>query len=114
MLKKHFLFPDENYAKLAEYWLNFIETHDNISINSFLDFIPEQLQGIIVNMEMAPMPQEFSQRELDDQINSLAQQHISQQIRQLLNQLQEAKAIDDQARVLKITQQILTLKRSQS
>lgn len=114
LLKKHFLFPDENYAKLAEYWLNFIETHDNISINSFLDFIPEQLQGIIVNMEMAPMPQEFSQRELDDQINSLAQQHISQQIRQLLNQLQEAKAIDDQARVLKITQQILTLKRSQS
>lgn len=113
LLQKQFLFPDKNYAKLAELWLNFYETHEDADVNSFLDFIPEQLQGIIVNMEMVEMPTEFTKREIDDYLQNLSKQEVVQQINQLLIQLQNAKSRNDQDEVLKITQQIIALKRKQ-
>lgn len=111
ILESKFLFPDPEYAQLAELWLKFAQTHDDISINNFLDFVPEQLQGIIVNAEMCEMPQSFSLREIREIISSLAHRDINKQLEQLKRQIQDAERRSDNAEILKLTQQILELKR---
>lgn len=113
MLEKKFLFPDQDYAQLAELWLKFIESHEDQSINSFLDFIPEQLQGIIVSAEMINMPKDYSEREIDEQVRALQMRKIDSQIDELMRNLQDAKRKDDNDTIINITRKILQLKRTQ-
>ena len=113
LLQNKFLFPDSDYQKLAELWLNFSETHEKPTVNSFLNFIPEQLQGIIVNAEMADMPQDFSDREICEQIYALEMRQVDKQLNKLMNELQDAKRTMDTDKIMSITQQILQLKRIQ-
>lgn len=113
LLENKFLFPDQDYQKLAELWLNFCKINKNPSANSFLNFIPRELQGIIVNTEMADMPQDFSNKEIDEQIHSLQMRQINMQLHDLMNDLQEAKRKMDNQEIIKITQKILHLKRIQ-
>lgn len=113
LLKNKFLFPDPNYQKLAELWLNFSESHKNPTVNSFLNFIPRQLQGIIVNAEMTKMPQDFSDRELSEQIHALQMRQVNNQLHELMNDLHDAKRKMDTDEIIAITQKILQLKRIQ-
>ena len=93
-------------------WLNYIETHEDHSTKSFLDFIPEQLQGIIVNAEMIDMPDSFSEREIDELIGSLHKRKIDLQLNELQNKIQDAARRNDTQEILEITQQIIQLKRT--
>lgn len=111
ILEQHFLFPDQDYAQIAELWLKFIQTHEETTINSFLDFIPEQLQGIIVNAEMREMPQDFSGREIDEIISSLKKRDINSQLNKLKNKIEDAERRNDNQEILNLTQKILQLKR---
>lgn len=111
--EKKFLFPDKDYAKLAELWLKFSESHENPEINSFLDFIPEELQGIIVSAEMADMPDDFTENEIDEQISALHMRKINSKLDELKNQLNDARRKTDTEEIIKITQKILNLKRIQ-
>lgn len=111
ILDQKFLFPDTDYAQLAELWLKFSETHEDNSINSFLDFIPEQLQGIIVNAEMREMPQDFSGREIEEIIGSLKRRNINSQLNELKQKIEDAERRNDNQEILRITQKILELKR---
>ena len=113
LLAHQFLFPDSKYQRLAELWLNFSENQENPTVNSFLDFIPSELQGIIVNAEMTNMPQDFSDREIDEQINALNRRKIDFKLQQLMNDLQDAKRKTDTDEILSITRKILQLKRIQ-
>ncbi|MGL6207167.1 MAG: DNA primase [Lactobacillus panisapium] len=113
LLENKFLFPDQNYQKLAELWLNFSETQEKPTVNSFLNFIPSQLQGIIVNAEMTDMPQDFSDRELSEQIHALQMRQVNDQLHDLMNNLQDAKRKMDSDEIITITQKILQLKRIQ-
>lgn len=113
LLENKFLFPDQNYQKLAELWLNFSETQEKPTVNSFLNFIPSQLQGIIVNAEMTDMPQDFSDRELSEQIRALQMRQVNDQLHDLMNNLQDAKRKMDSDEIITITQKILQLKRIQ-
>ncbi len=113
LLAHQFLFPDPNYQKLAELWLNFSENQENPTVNSFLDFIPNELQGIIINAEMTDMPQDFSDREIDEQINALNMRKIKVQLQQLMGDLQDAKRKADNDEIISITRKILQLKRIQ-
>ena len=113
LLSHQFLFPDSEFQKLAELWLNFSENQENPTVNSFLDFIPSELQGIIVNAEMTNMPQDFSDREIDEQINALNMRKINIELQHLMNDLQDAKRKTDTDEILDITRKILQLKRIQ-
>ena len=113
LLAHQFLFPDSKYQRLAELWLNFSENQENPTVNSFLDFIPSELQGIIVNAEMTNMPQDFSDREIDEQINALNMRKINIKLQHLMNDLQDAKRKTDTDEILDITRKILQLKRIQ-
>ena len=113
LLDHQFLFPDSKYQRLAELWLNFSENQENPTVNSFLDFIPSELQGIIVNAEMTNMPQDFSDREIDEQINALNMRKINIELQHLMNDLQDAKRKTDTDEILDITRKILQLKRIQ-
>ncbi|GAA3627173.1 DNA primase [Lactobacillus hamsteri] len=114
ILEQRFLFPDQNYAQLAELWLKYIETHEKISTNDFLDFIPEQLQGIIVNAEMTDMPKgDSSAKEIRDIIRSLKMRKIDSQLNELKNKIQDAERRNDGQEILQLTQKILELKRVQ-
>ena len=113
LLSHQFLFPDSEFQKLAELWLNFSENEENPTVNSFLDFIPRELQGIIVNAEMTNMPQDFSDREIDEQINALNMRKINIELQHLMNDLQDAKRKTDTEEILDITRKILQLKRIQ-
>ena len=111
ILSQRFLFPDKNYAQVAELWLKYIETHEKYTVNDFLDFIPEALQGIIVNAEMKNMPEDFSIREIDETIKFLQGRQIDSQLNELKAKIQDAERRKDKKAVMEITLKILELKR---
>ena len=111
LLSQQFLFPDERYAKLAEFWLKYHQTHEGAEVTGFIDFIPEELQGIIINMEMISMPPDYSKRELDDQLRALEKSKIDQQLNDLLNQLKDAQRKQDNSLELEIAQKVIALRR---
>ena len=111
LLSQQFLFPDERYAKLAELWLKYSQTHDDPEVKGFIDFIPEDLQGIIINMEMISMPPDYSKRELDDQLRALERDKIDGQLSDLLNQLKDAQRKQDSQLELEIAQKVIALRR---
>lgn len=113
LMKQNFLFPSAEYARIEELWLNYSEKHENPTTNGFIDFIPSELQGIIVNVEMAGMLADFSEKELDEQIHALAIRKVSHEIEQQLQALAEAKSQQDVEAMVKITNRILELKRLQ-
>lgn len=111
LIKRRFLFPDKNYAQVAELWLQFIDNHKNHDINRFSDFIPEQLQSIIVDAEITDMPKETSEEELEEQIHALELRKINSELKKVQDKLEDAKRKGDDDEILQLTMQSLALKR---
>ena len=112
LLARHFLFPSKEFAQLEELWLKFIETHENPTVSDFYDFIPEQLQGIIESAELAEMPEDFDDHEIDDQIRMLEKRKINLQMDKLMNKIKDAERKQDSEQILVLTQQLIKLKRA--
>ncbi|STX17863.1 DNA primase [Lactobacillus acidophilus] len=111
MLEGQFHFPNQDFETLAQDWLKYAETHDNPQIDGFLDFIPEQLQGIIVDAEMAQMPKDSTIQEVDALVLALKRRNIYSRLNELQAQLQDAKRKNDAQGIIAITQEIIGLKR---
>ena len=111
MLEGQFHFPNQDFETLAQDWLKYAETHENPQIDGFLDFIPEQLQGIIVDAEMANMPKDFTIQEINEYVQSFQKRNIYSRLNELNNQLQDAMRKKDRDEALNITQKIIELKR---
>lgn len=112
LLARHFLFPSKEFAQLEELWLKFIETHENPTVSDFYDFIPEQLQGIIESAELAEMPEDFDDHEIDDQIRMLEKRKINLQLDKLMKKIKDAERKQDSEQILVLTQQLIKLKRA--
>ena len=111
MLEGQFHFPNQDFETLAQDWLKYAETHENPQIDGFLDFIPEQLQGIIVDAEMAQMPKDSTIQEVDALVLALKRRNIYSRLNELQAQLQGAKRKNDAQGIIAITQEIIGLKR---
>lgn len=111
MLEGQFHFPNQDFETLAQDWLKYAETHENPQIDGFLDFIPEQLQGIIVDAEMAQMPKDSTIQEVDALVLALKRRNIYSRLNELQAQLQDAKRKNDAQGIIAITQEIIGLKR---
>lgn len=111
MLEGQFHFPNQDFETLAQDWLKYAETHENPQIDGFLDFIPEQLQGIIVDAEMAQMPKDSTIQEVDALVLALKIRNIYSRLNELQAQLQDAKRKNDAQGIIAITQEIIGLKR---
>ena len=111
MLEGQFHFPNQDFETLAQDWLKYAETHENPQIDGFLDFIPEQLQGIIVDAEMAQMPKDSTIQEVDALVLALKRRNIYFRLNELQAQLQDAKRKNDAQGIIAITQEIIGLKR---
>lgn len=111
MLEGQFHFPNQDFETLAQDWLKYAETHENPQIDGFLDFIPEQLQGIIVDAEMAQMPKDSTIQEVDALVLALKRRNIYSRLNELQAQLQDAKRKNDAQGIVAITQEIIGLKR---
>ena len=111
MLEGQFYFPNQDFETLAQDWLKYAETHENPQIDGFLDFIPEQLQGIIVDAEMAQMPKDSTIQEVDALVLALKRRNIYSRLNELQAQLQDAKRKNDAQGIIAITQEIIGLKR---
>lgn len=111
MLEGQFHFPNQDFETLAQDWLKYAETHENPQIDGFLDFIPEQLQGIIVDAEMAQMPKDSTIQEVDALVLALKRRNIYSRLNELQAQLQDAKRKNDAQGIIAITQDIIGLKR---
>ncbi|EFO67668.1 hypothetical protein HMPREF9213_1313 [Lactobacillus iners LactinV 09V1-c] len=83
----------------------------NPNISGFADFIPKDLQSIIVNMELTDMPYTFSEGEIDDQIASLIKQKTILEIQRLYDQIKVAQQKNDSQLIIQLTQKIIELKR---
>ena len=110
LLKNGFVFPSPEYQQAATAWLDYVETHDKISLSGFLDFVPEQLQSIIVSTDMAQMPGEITLGELDEQVAAINLCKIDEEIGKLQQQIEEARRKGDPQSLLTLTQQILRLR----
>lgn len=111
MLEGQFHFPNQDFETLAQDWLKYAETHENPQIDGFLDFIPEQLQGIIVDAEMAQMPKDSTIQEVDALVLALKRRNIYSRLNELQAQLQDAKRKNDAQGIIAIIQEIIGLKR---
>ncbi len=111
MLEGQFHFPNQDFETLAQDWLKYAETNENPQIDGFLDFIPEQLQGIIVDAEMAQMPKDSTIQEVDALVLALKRRNIYSRLNELQAQLQDAKRKNDAQGIIAITQEIIGLKR---
>ncbi|MEK3642924.1 DNA primase [Lactobacillus crispatus] len=111
MLEGQFNFPNQDFETLAQDWLKYAETHENPQIDGFLDFIPEQIQGIIVDAEMAQMPKDSTIQEVDALVLALKRRNIYSRLNELQAQLQDAKRKNDAQGIIAITQEIIGLKR---
>ena len=111
MLEGQFHFPNQDFETLAQDWLKYAETHENPQIDGFLDFIPEQLQGIIVDAEMAQMPKDSTIQEVDALVLALKRRNIYSRLNELQAQLQDAKRKNDAQGIIAITQEIIGFKR---
>ena len=111
LLNGNFHFPDKEFEKLAELWVKYSETHNDPQINGFLDFIPEQLQGIIIDAELAKTPTDFNIQEINEHVHALKKRNIYSRLNELQIELQDAKRKEDAQEIIKITQEILGLKR---
>lgn len=111
MLEGQFHFPNQDFETLAQDWLKYAETHENPQIDGFLDFIPEQLQGIIIDAEMAQMPKDSTIQEVDALVLALKRRNIYSRLNELQAQLQDAKRKNDAQGIIAITQEIIGLKR---
>ena len=111
LLEGGFKFPNKDFEKLAELWVQYSETHQDPQINGFLDFIPEQLQGIIIDAELAKTPTDFKIQEINEHVQALKKRNICSRLNELQNDLQDAKRKEDAQEIIKITQEILGLKR---
>ncbi len=111
MLEGQFHFPNQDFETLAQDWLKYAETHESPQIDGFLDFIPEQLQGIIVDAEMAQMPKDSTIQEVDALVLALKRRNIYSRLNELQAQLQDAKRKNDAQGIIAITQEIIGLKR---
>ena len=111
MLEGQFHFPNQDFETLAQDWLKYAETHENPQIDGFLDFIPEQLQGIIVDAEMAQMPKDSTIQEVDALVLALKRRNIYSRLNELQARLQDAKRKNDAQGIIAITQEIIGLKR---
>jgi hypothetical protein len=80
--------------------------------NDFVNDLSEQEQQIVVNLEMKPYPADYSNDEIDEIINTLQCQQRDEQINQLQTKLAAARSRADVAAQLKITNQIISLKRA--
>ena len=79
-----------------------------------MNFVPSDIEGIIVNIEMADMPADYSKQEIDDQVKALEINKIDEQLNKLQLSLKEAQRKNDNEELLKITQKIIELKRLKS
>lgn len=111
LLTKKFIFPNESYQQLANLWLSYLEKNPNPNISGFADFIPKDLQSIIVNMELTDMPYTFSEGEIDDQIASLIKQKTILEMQRLYDQIKVAQQKNDSQLIIQLTQKIIELKR---
>lgn len=111
MLEGQFKFPNQDFQTLAQDWLKYSETHENPQIDGFLDFIPEQLQGIIVDAEMAHMPTDSTIQEINELVRALQRRNIYSELNKLQSQLQDAKRKNDAQEIIAITQKVIELKR---
>lgn len=114
LLENNFLFPDQNYAAIAEKWLEYLRKDQTHTIQGFMNFVPSDIEGIIVNIEMADMPADYSKQEIDDQVKALEINKIDEQLSKLQLSLKEAQRKNDNDELLKITQKIIELKRLKS
>ncbi|MDE7056170.1 MAG: DNA primase, partial [Lactobacillus sp.] len=73
---------------------------------------PEQLQGIIESAELAEMPEDFDDHEIDDQIRMLERRKINLQLDKLMNKIKDAERKQDSEQILVLTQQLIKLKRA--
>lgn len=105
-----FVFPNPEYERLAKLWLNYIETHENVSLSGFLDFIPEELQSIIVSTDMTGLPGEITLEELEAQVRVLNLCKIDDEIDRHMQAIADARRRNDQTAILLETQAILQLR----
>lgn len=105
-----FVFPKPEYERLAKLWLNYIETHENVSMSGFLDFIPEELQSIIVSTDMTELPGEITLEELEAQVRVLNLCKIDDEIDRHMQAIADARRRNDQTAILLETQAILQLR----
>lgn len=117
ILEKHFLFPLSSYARLAEEWLQFQETHSNHSVESFVDFIsPEKLSVIVTNFEMNHMPpieDETVEQEIDDLIQVVDQNKLQNTLDTLKKEIEDAIQKNDNNKILQLSKKIIDLRRTE-
>lgn len=111
LIEHEFQYQDQNFAKITELWENFRATHDNIKVDSFLDYVPEGLKSIIVGVEMSDMPEDYSMDEIDDYLAVFANERVRRQIASLKEEIKEAKRKHDDDAEVALTQKIMNLQR---
>ncbi|MDO4912272.1 MAG: DNA primase [Lactobacillus sp.] len=111
LLENSFEFTTGEYQELATAWLDYINKAENPSVNEFINFISDELQSIIVNIELSNHPDTFTFDEINNQIRAIDLRKFDQAIKEQKEQLDLAKAANDAEGIFNSTKNILRLKK---
>ena len=109
-----FKFVHQNYQRIFDSLLSFAEQNDaaeEINISDFMNILDDDDKNLLAELEMMNMPVEYNDQEIDDYMNNIKNSGLESQLSDINQQLKKAAMVGDNKLQLKLTQQLIKVRR---
>ncbi|WP_125566856.1 DNA primase [Companilactobacillus insicii] len=110
-----FEFVHANYQNLFNSLLSYSEqeqsNEEEINISDFMNILDNDQKNLLAELEMMPMPAEYSDQEIDDYINNINNSSLEVKVSDINRQLKEAAMVGDSKLQLELTKQLIDVRR---
>lgn len=109
-----FKFVHQNYQRIFDSLLSFAEQNDaaeEINISDFMNILDDDDKNLLAELEMMNMPGEYNDQEIDDYMNNIKNSGLESQLSDINQQLKKAAMVGDNKLQLKLTQQLIKVRR---
>ncbi|WP_125763261.1 DNA primase [Companilactobacillus hulinensis] len=108
-----FSFVHSNYQSLFSSLLSYGEQDDaeEINISDFMNVLDNNEKNLLAELEMMPMPAEYSDQEIDDYVNNINNSDLESKVSDINRQLKQAAMVGDSKLQLELTKQLIDVRR---
>ncbi|WP_125588806.1 DNA primase [Companilactobacillus jidongensis] len=110
-----FEFVHANYQDLFSSLLSYSEQEESndeeINISDFMNVLDNDQKNLLAELEMMPMPVEYSDQEIDDYISNINNSGLEVKVTDINRRLKEAAMVGDSKLQLELTKQLIDVRR---
>ncbi|APX72787.1 DNA primase [Companilactobacillus allii] len=108
-----FNFVHVNYQSLFNSLLSYGEQNDaeEINISDFMNVLDNDEKNLLAELEMMPMPAEYSDQEINDYVNNINNSDLETKVSDINHQLKQAAMVGDNKLQLELTKQLIDVRR---